>query len=178
MTPTIILALLFCSGGVLWLAQRARQRSGLPWGTTIATDMGGALPDIPTLVDDVHGLVGKPDYILKRREGLIPVEVKPTRKAKQPFDSDIYQLAAYCLLVEQVYQRRPPYGLLRYAQHTFRIEYDDELRADIIAIIAEMRTRSVEVDCDRDHHHVQRCRGCGFWDTCEQSLFDAEEYTS
>ena len=175
MNPAIILALLFSSGVVWWLAQRARQQSGLPWGTTVATDMGGALPDIPTLVDHHYGLVGKPDYLLKRREGLIPVEVKPTRNADRPYDSDIYQLAAYCLLVERNYRQRPPYGLLRYARHTVRIEYDDQLKDEIIDIIAEMHDLHDADDCHRDHRHKSRCRGCGFWDTCTQSLVLPEE---
>jgi hypothetical protein len=76
--------------------------------------------------------MGKPDYLLQRREGLIPVEVRPTRRAKQPYESDMMQLAAYCLLVEVCLGERPPYGLLRYANHTFRIDYDDALRDDAL----------------------------------------------
>jgi hypothetical protein len=59
-----------------------------------------------------YGLAGKPDYILRRREGLIPVEVKPGRRAHSPFQADVMQLAAYCLLVEESSGQAPPYGLL------------------------------------------------------------------
>jgi len=153
-----------------WVAQRMRQQTGLPWATTLASDVNDALPFQETLIAHEYGLLGKPDYLLKRREGLIPVEVKPTRRAKKPFESDMMQLAAYCLLVETCLGSRPPYGLLRYANHTFRVDYDDTLRADILTVIAAMHTARHHSDGDRNHHTRSRCRGCGFATQCDQSL--------
>lgn len=167
--------LLFILGlGVItiwYIAHRTRQQSGLPWATTLASDVNDALPNQQTLIAHEYGLMGKPDYVLQRREGLIPVEVKPTRRAKQPYESDMMQLAAYCLLVETCLGERPPYGLLRYANHTFRIDYDDQLRTDILAIIDSMHTARQQCDGDRNHNTRSRCRGCGFATQCDQSLF-------
>ena len=161
---------------VLWLiAQRTRQQTGLPWATTLASDVNDALPNQETLIAHEYGLLGKPDYLLKRREGIIPVEVKPTRRATQPYESDMMQLAAYCLLVETCLGTRPPYGLLRYANHTFRIDYDDTLRDDILTVVAAMHTARQQSDGDRNHQTRSRCRGCGFATQCDQSLFIESE---
>jgi len=166
--------LFICALGVItiwYIAHRMRQQSGLPWATTLASDVNDALPYQETLIAHEYGLMGKPDYVLQRREGLIPVEVKPTRRAKQPYESDMMQLAAYCLLVETCLGERPPYGLLRYANHTFRIDYDDGLRNDILTVITSMHTARQQSASDRNHHTRSRCRGCGFATQCEQSLF-------
>lgn len=174
-TPAVLVAL-FLGVVLLWyLAFRVRQRSGLPWADTVQSDVGGMLPVDAPLVSHTYRLVGKPDYILRRPEGYIPVEVKPTRRAKQPYDSDLMQLVAYCVLVEECFGHRPPYGLLRYAGHTFRIDYTDAVRADILATIADMHHDRLSAECARSHQQTARCRGCGFWDQCNQSLVTRED---
>ena len=65
---------------------------------------------MPTLRSKRHGLVGRPDQIVRVGRVLIPVEQKPkTRRMQQ---SHVFQLAAQCLCVHEVYGVRPPYGLL------------------------------------------------------------------
>ena len=66
------------------------------------------------------GLVGKPDYLVESAGQLIPVEVKSTRNSNAPYDAHIFQLAAYCLLVQRQLGKRPPYGILHYANRTYR----------------------------------------------------------
>ncbi|MFZ9857853.1 MAG: CRISPR-associated protein Cas4 [Roseiflexaceae bacterium] len=175
LNPTIILALLFLAGTTLMVARRIQQRVGIPWSHDIRADADGALPHVPLLVDDELQLVGKPDYIVRRGADLIPVEVKPLRRAKRPYESDIYQLLAYCLLIERTYGNRPPYGLLRYATQTFRIDYDDDMAASVIDIVMQMHHLHDTQDVPRNHNSVMRCRGCGFWQKCDQSLVLQEE---
>lgn len=161
---------------LLWYgAIRMRQQSGLPWADTVHSDVGGVLPLDAPLVSHTYRLTGKPDYILRRAEGLIPVEVKPNRRAKKPYDSDAMQLIAYCLLVEECYGERPPYGLLRYADHTFRIEYTAAHRTEIVTTIVAMQYDHTHPDCPRSHQQTARCRGCGFWAQCDQSLIPDTE---
>ncbi len=177
LNPTVILALLFLAGTTLVVARRIQQRVGIPWSTEIRADTEhGVLPHVPLMVDDELQLVGKPDYIVRRGADLIPIEVKPLRRAKRPYESDIYQLLAYCLLIERTYGKRPPYGLLRYATQTFRIDYDDDMAASVIEIVMQMHTLHDAVDVPRNHNSVTRCRGCGFWQQCEQSLVVVEDY--
>lgn len=175
MSATLLFVLALSVIALWYIAQRTRQHTGLPWATTLASDVNDALPNQETLIAHEYGLLGKPDYLLKRREGIIPVEVKPTRRAKQPYESDMMQLAAYCLLVETCLGTRPPYGLLRYANQTFRVDYDDTLRADIVAVVTAMHTARQQFNGDRNHNTRSRCRGCGFVGQCDQSLFIESE---
>lgn len=174
-TPQILVALVLLVAILWYVAVRTRQRTGLPWADTMQSDVGGILPIDTPLVSHTYGLVGKPDYILRRAEGLIPVEVKPTRRAKHPYDSDLLQLMAYCVLVEECYGQRPPYGLLRYAEHTFRVDYSTAARAEILATVAEMHHDRTQPECPRSHQQTARCRGCGFWAQCNQSLVPLTE---
>lgn len=175
LSPTIVLALLFVAGSVFVFARRIQRRVGVPWSDEIHADVVGALPQVPLLIDDELQLIGKPDYIVRRGRDLIPVEVKPLRRAKRPYESDIYQLMAYCLLMERTYGQRPPYGLLRYATHTFRIDYDDDMAATVIDVVTHMHALHDAVDVPRQHNSITRCRGCGFWQQCDQSLVLREE---
>ncbi len=78
----------------------------------IAQDTYGRTLEKPLFARQI-GLTGKPDYLLDIRGSTIPFEVKPGRRAAQPYESDPMQLAAYCLLVEETSGDAPPYGLLR-----------------------------------------------------------------
>ncbi|MEZ4516770.1 MAG: hypothetical protein R3C44_08005 [Chloroflexota bacterium] len=72
----------------------------------------------------------------------------PTR----PWEGQILQLAAYCLLVEENYGVQPPYGILQYKDRAFAIEYTDELEDDLLLLLDEMRTASYAEDILPDHN--------------------------
>jgi CRISPR-associated exonuclease Cas4 len=164
--------LLVCAVGLLILALWLRRASGVPWARIKATDTGGWRRMEAPLISRQYGLVGKPDYILETRAGTIPIEVKPGRRAAQPYESDLMQLAAYCLLIEDTTGRAPRYGLLRYAQHSFQMPYTPALRAELLDLIAEMRQRSTAQDVRRSHSSAARCAGCGFYAVCDDRLDD------
>jgi CRISPR-associated exonuclease Cas4 len=165
----LMLALLLCVWGL-----RVRRSTGLPWAPVLYQDTGGTAPEKPLIARRL-ALVGKPDYLLELRGQLIPVEVKPGRRAARPYESDLMQLAAYCLLIEETSGVAPPYGLLRYAERTFRVDYTDHARDEVLAILDEMRASLEEPDCDRSHDDERRCLNCGFFEQCEQALDPAEE---
>jgi CRISPR-associated exonuclease Cas4 len=154
---------------LLWLAWRLRRHSGLPWAPIIASDMGAGQAAEP-LYSARYGLSGRPDYLLRQAGALVPVEVKPGRYAQQPYESDLMQLAAYCLLLEEQNGWAPPYGLLRYAEQSFRLEYTPAVRATVLEIVAEMRDLLDAEDCARSHDEARRCAGCGFFDICDEAL--------
>jgi CRISPR-associated exonuclease Cas4 len=158
------LALLVC----VW-ALRLRRSTGLPWAPVRYQDTGGTAPQKPLIARRL-GLVGKPDYLLELRGLTIPVEVKPGRRAARPYESDLMQLAAYCVLVEETSGVAPPYGLLRYAERTFRLDYTEQTRERVLAILDEMRAALDEPDCSRSHDDERRCLNCGFFEQCEQAL--------
>lgn len=156
----------------LW-AVRLRRTTGLPWAPVLYQDTGGYAPEKPLIARRL-GLVGKPDYVLELRGRTIPVELKPGRRTNRPYESDLMQLAAYCVLIEETSGEAPPYGLLRYAERSFRLDYTERIRDEVLALLDEMRTLLEEPDCERSHDEARRCAGCGFFEQCDQALEPAE----
>ncbi|MBA3945554.1 MAG: Dna2/Cas4 domain-containing protein [Herpetosiphonaceae bacterium] len=153
----------------LLLALWSRRRSGLPWQRVVYQDTDWQRNDRP-LIARQYDLVGKPDYLLQVRGSLIPVEVKPERQAPAPYQSDLMQLAAYCLLVEATTGRSPKYGLLRYATQTFKLPYTRAVRQELIILLQAIKHDRQAPDVARSHGNAARCRGCGFASSCTDSL--------
>ena len=161
----ILLALL-----IFWQSTRQRKEAGLPGGRIIYTDTGGWGKLERPLYDGALGLTGKPDYLVQQNGRIIPVEVKSGRAPEAPYDSHIYQLAAYCLLVEKTYGKRPPYGIVHYNDRDFAVDFTPELEASLLDLLAEMRRDETRADVDRSHEQAARCARCGFRKRCDRSL--------
>lgn len=167
----IYLAVLFLllALALFWLAARQRKATGLPGGKVVYADTSKWGKVEKPLYDPTLGLTGKPDYLVEEGNVLIPVEVKSTR-SETPYDSHIFQLAAYCLLVQATTGRRPPYGLLKYANQVFSIDYTPELEAALRNHLQEMQQASGRKLLPRSHNSPQRCARCGYRDSCDQRL--------
>ncbi len=152
-----------------WQAARQRHRAGLPGGRVIYADTGGWGPVEKPLYDPVLGLTGKPDYLVEQGERLIPVEVKTALISQAPYDAHIFQLAAYCLLVQRVYNKRPPYGILHYPNRTYAVDYTPELETAVRDMMTDMQAQSRR-KMDRSHESPARCARCGFRSICDQVL--------
>jgi CRISPR-associated exonuclease Cas4 len=163
------LALLLLALLALVWALRLRKTTGLPWAPVLYRDTGGSVPEKPLIARKL-GLVGKPDYLLELHGKIIPVEVKPSRRAARPYDSDLMQLAAYCVLVEETSGVAPSHGLLRYAEQTFRLDYTEHVREEVLMLLDQMREDLDQADCERSHDDQRRCLSCGFFEQCEQAL--------
>lgn len=159
---------------LLWRSWHQRQSAGLPAGQVIYSDTSLWQKPPAPLISRRHGLVGRPDYLLsireKGQEWIIPVEVKSSSRPAIPYDSHILQLAAYCLLVEDQHKKRPPYGLLHYADVTLRIPFSDDLRRQTLEIAAAIRQSRQAPDQPRQHADAARCAHCGYRHGCEQSI--------
>jgi CRISPR-associated exonuclease Cas4 len=157
---------------VAWLFARSREEaSGLPSGKVIYSDAGAWTANQETLFSPALQLAGRPDYLIEAPDGgLIPVEVKSRPAPKKPLESHILQLAAYCLLVEEVYGIRPSHGILQYRDNAFAIDYTDELEDDLLDLLADMREDMFEEAVDRDHEDPRRCLRCGVREFCDQRL--------
>jgi CRISPR-associated exonuclease Cas4 len=152
------------------LASRQRRKAGIPAGRVIYTDASQWGKVEKPLYDPKLRLTGKPDYLVKQGSLVIPVEVKSRRSPPVPHDSHIYQLAAYCLLVEHEYKTRPSYGILHYHDKSFAIDFTSELESSTQAVIHEMQARSSRTQVDRSHEDARRCQHCGYRSVCDQSL--------
>ena len=164
---TLLLALALL---LVWLASRLRRRLGLPGGRVLYRDLDASDALRRPLYSADLGLVGKPDYLLRDKNGLVPVEVKSGRTPKQPYEAHIYQLAAYCALVERHYGQRPQMGVIRYPQRSFEVDYTPALENQLLALLETMRADTVSGSADRSHQQVARCQACGYLDLCDQSL--------
>jgi CRISPR-associated exonuclease Cas4 len=178
--------LLLCVAIAARLAARARARStGLPAGRLVYSDTGFAVGKLApaklnaegerqerALVSLRYGLTGRPDYLVRTREGVVPVEAKSTRRPASgvPYESHLMQLAAYCLLVEDQLGERVPYGVVRYSDGEARVEYTPELRETLIGLVEEIREAREAEEVHRSHDERQRCARCGFREVCDESL--------
>jgi CRISPR-associated exonuclease Cas4 len=155
---------------LLWISSRQRRDLGLPPGRVIYSDTNRWKPVEQPFYDPKIGLAGKPDYLVQHKGTYIPVEVKSNLKGKKPYQSHIYQLAAYCYLIEQNYKNRPTYGILHYPSRTFAIDYTIELESKLHQIICELQECENGREPHRSHESFARCKHCGFRDICDQKI--------
>lgn len=174
MTPNELIgfAVLIFFGAIvcLLLAQSLRRRSGLPAGEIVYEDTSGATSEV--LYSATYGLCGKPDYLLEEDDCLIPVEVKSSAAPPngRPYLSHRMQLAVYFLLVEEEFNQAVPYGLLRYRDRTLEVENTDELREQLLDIVAEMHAILQDGEAYRSHDIARRCAGCSVAYACDERL--------
>src|SRR5690606_24314761 len=116
MDLALIALLILLASGIALLIQARRRRAGLglPPGEVIYQDTLARLDE--TLFSRRHRLAGRPDYLLRDGEWLIPVEVKTGRTPNYPYPGQVMQCVAYCALVEEHFGVRPPYGIILFEQ--------------------------------------------------------------
>jgi len=168
MLAVILLALAV----LVWLLARlAHNRTGLPPGVVVYSDTGGWSRLERPLFSASLQLTGKPDYLVRQRDGVIPVEVKSGQApAGGPHPGHLYQLAAYCALVAEAYGRRPAYGLIQYADQTLAVNYTRELEKELLGLLDDMRAEASADDVARSHDSPARCRACGLRQVCGEAL--------
>ena len=168
----LYIALVLFIVAAIFFVQSSRQRreAGLPGGRVIYTDTRAWDEVEKPLFSNELGLTGKPDYLVEQNGKLIPVEVKTGRVPDAPYDSHIFQLAAYCLLVEKTYGKRPPYGIIHYSNRDFAVDYTSQLESALLDHLADMRRDELRKEVPRSHEDAARCRRCGFRKVCDQSL--------
>lgn len=173
--PILIGFLILCAFLLLWQTSRLRKSAGLPGGRIVYADTSSWQPVEEPLYAPGIALTGKPDYLVEQRGCLIPVEVKTSRSSQVPFDTHIYQLAAYCILVEYTYDKRPPYGILHYTngakqEKTFAIDFTAALEQEVLEVVEAMQADSRRKELERSHEIPRRCERCGYRAVCDQAL--------
>jgi len=151
-------------------SQRQQALLGLPEGRIVGADTGGWRACQRPLYSARYRLAGKPDYLVQVGRALVPVEVKPGRRATHAYPSDVLQLGAYLLLVEEETGHRPPFGLLCYAERTFEIPYTRSLRQSTLDTLEEMRRLRKARRVSPQHNDPRRCHYCGHREHCDEAL--------
>ena len=170
---TFSLLLIFLAMAVLLLfrAHSLHEQSGLPGRQVFYTDAGTWFRNKKPLHSAEHRLVGKPDYLVQQENGeIIPVEIKSGSAPNTPWPGHILQLAAYCWLVNEVYGKRPSFGILQYQDQAFTVDYSSELEEKLLNVMQEMRQDRQADNTDRSHNYVERCSACGLREKCLQRI--------
>ena len=154
----------------IWKEDEAKQvakANGLAPGELAYSDL-----DRPaeTLRSARYDLAGRPDYIVKRGQEYVPVEVKTGRTPKEPHESHLMQLGVYCLLVEEKYGRRPPSGVLQYPERSFEVPFTNAFRDQVLQASLRMRLAEMTGSVHRTHDQPGKCRGCSRRDACPERL--------
>lgn len=114
---------------------------------------------------------GKPDYIVKKDGLYYPVEIK-TGNHYEPKKNHIFQLAAYCKILEENYGSFIQYGMLIYCDTSkqFQIPFNPKLRFELESILKEMRATLKTGKIKRNHNYSQRCRNCSMRKYCDKKI--------
>ena len=102
-------------------------------------------------------LVGKPDYLVKQGVYIIPVEKKKGKAPRDQYTNHNMQLMAYCLLVEENFNVRPPGGYLKYEDKELPLQYTKEAEEAVrIAVkeILEHKKTNKEIHCNHQQHYT------------------------
>jgi len=115
-------------------------------------------------------ITGKPDYIIRKNNSYIPVEVK-TGKYNGLYKNHIFQLAAYCQLLEENYGGFVPYGILVYNNnHQYKIPFDPKMRYELENVVKKMRFTLKNNNFIRNHNDPGKCLNCSMRSYCEIKL--------
>ena len=94
------------------------------------------------LQSERYNLQGKPDYILRKGNKYVPMELKSGSigDAGIPHDGDVMQLVAYFLIIEDLYRGRVSGGRIIYKDVAFVVRNTRSLRKALFKRVKRMRT--------------------------------------
>jgi len=117
-----------------------------------------------------YKITGKPDYIVKQNKYFIPVELK-TGNHNEPQKNHIFQIAAYCQLLEENYRRFVPYGILVYNNKVqYKIPFDPLIRFELESTIKKMKYSIKTGKIIMNHSDFRRCKACSMRAYCNNKI--------
>jgi CRISPR-associated exonuclease Cas4 len=163
MNPFVLVTIALAVIGLLvfLLATRVRAKWGLASGETEAIDN-------VTLTSARHGLVGRPDRVVRRGNTFIPEEWKSARRVSRGHE---LQLGAYFILVEERYGTRPPHGWVVLGDGSrAKVVNTDALRTEVLSIAVMIRDRRRQLSIPIPvRQPPNKCRSCGQRANCQQA---------
>ncbi len=166
----MIAALLVLGVIILIVALLLRSRSALAVaGALIYSDTDKRAITAP-INSHKSRLTGKPDYVYRVKNLVVPVEVKKHRPGRfGPRASDVAQLMAYCVILEDN-GATVTHGLVEYPDKRISIAYGPEERRRVLEAAEVIRAERRFGAADRSHDEAWRCRSCGVRASCGQVL--------
>ncbi|WP_162909753.1 CRISPR-associated protein Cas4 [Aggregatilinea lenta] len=150
--------------------ERRRAQQGIPSGELVYQDTVARLEK--TLYSQRYHLTGRPDHVFWNGDAYIPVEVKTGRTPSTPYWSQVMQLIAYCVLVEENTGIRPPYGIILFeaSGRSFEVDFTPDYEQLLANVLDDMRRLRRKVEVHRSHANPRVCAACGYYDRCEERL--------
>jgi CRISPR-associated exonuclease Cas4 len=162
--------ILFVSAIKIRFSVREKKKSyGIPDGILLYSDLN--IPATPFFSKHSR-LTGKPDYIIRRENHIIPVEVK-SGKGPHPHHSQILQLAAYCQILEETSGVFVPEGILVYNNVPYTIPFNPKLRFELESVMKTMRASLRSGSVQRNHQEPGRCHHCSMRRYCTDAVQEA-----
>jgi CRISPR-associated exonuclease Cas4 len=167
MNAAIVFTILLASiGGYLLLARWSRglrARLGVAAGSIVSAD--DSRLRAPNLYSERLGLVGRCDHLMREGGVYLPVEQKPT--AQRLHDSHVLQVGALCLLIQDVYGRRPPYGIVVLAGgRQERVPFSTDLERRVRSTMGQMRRILAAGRPPGREWVAAKCCACGYHPVC------------
>lgn len=160
----IFLALVVAAYVLLARWTRTRRVAlGIAEGSVVSAD--DSVIRAPTLRSERLGLVGRCDHLLRVGATYVPVEQKPSSRRLQ--QSHIMQVGVLCLLVQDMYGTRPPYGVVVLADGSQeRVTFSEELERGVVRAMVEMRRILATGGSPGPRWVAAKCRACGYHPVC------------
>ena len=111
-----------------------------------------------TLRSKTIPLIGRPDYILLENGKYYPVEFKSGKTPQKPYSNHKASLMAYCLLINENYNQRPSFGILKYPDKEFKISYtvqEEELTRQLVNEIVLLKQSGEAPHCNHPEHNFK-----------------------
>lgn len=94
------------------------------------------------LISEKYNLQGKPDFIFTNflKSKYIPIELKSGTIGESPYpkQGDLLQLAAYFLIIEDLYKYKPRTGRLIYKDCMFIVRNTRKIRQSVLSTMSSM----------------------------------------
>ncbi len=122
------------------------------------------------LVSWEYGISGQPDYVVEHDGQPIPVLARSgLAPGNAPHDSHVAQVLVYCLLFHETTGSAPPYGIVRYGDRTFEVDYSESAVDALLDLLEEIRAVGEELP-PRSHDVGRHCFACRHRRICDESL--------
>jgi CRISPR-associated exonuclease Cas4 len=146
-----------------------KESLGIPDGKILYSDLNvSAAP----FFSKRFRIIGKPDYVVRKENYCIPVEVK-SGEGPHPHKSHILQLAAYCQILEDTFGVLVPDGILVYNNIKYTIPFDPKLRFELESVMKTMRASLQNGAVQRNHQDLWRCQHCSMKHYCTDAVHES-----
>ena len=110
------------------------------------------------------GLAGRIDRLEVWKDKVIPYEIKD-RIFSQPYESEMVQIAAYAMMLEEAFSRVIDEGIIQYRNKNLNVSIDEKLRGKVRLLVDELRELQNN-PCPPICENFKKCESCMIKEQC------------